>query len=725
MTNSTNFVTGTQVTKEWLNDVDALVFGIPEPAGASLVGYMPAGVGAVATDVQTVLRESVSISGFGAVPAVDCAAALLSAGAATTGVIFIPAGAWVATATTANSAGILALLYRIRCDGALTINLSAGVHSFADQVVVNSPDAQRIHVLGAATVSTTAASQVSVSGAAKAYSVVVGVASSAGVSAGDYATIRTNIAGTGDFYAHSGVWKILAVDAGGANRLTLKNTHHGAAFPANTLTGGTIVILKTVLQFTGCDGFRFEGGQPLGLLDQLAIVGDYDVLSSSGTLGAHGIIGVSPVITGGASSNTVFNTDSQVILGVSVGLSAWGEQGIAISGRGSLVGNYVASCSNRKRGVYADGASFRMKYAVASGNGEDGFIADSSGYLQCAYAIAGGNGMNGFWSTNNSMLAASNAKATGNLTNGFESRGMGRLSADLGIAFGNTANGFSATDGGMIDADSATADANKQDGFFASQGAVIDANNATSKNNLQWGVNGSNAFVNFSGSGAFTSNTLGAFNTLALGVAGYTNSGKFPFLMDSIFGVTGGGALRSGYDGTKYADLIATSLGDLVIKNNGVNSFVAKAQGALHPAMDNTQALGRTSERWSVVYAGTGTINTSDEREKQQIQMITDAERAVAVRIKGLMRSFCFNDAVAEKGDRARIHFGVMAQEVKAAFELEGLVAEHYAMLCYDEWEDQKESRDDDGNVITPYRAAGNRYGVRYEELLAFILAAI
>jgi len=52
MTNSTNFVTGTQVTKEWLNDVDALVFGIPEPAGASLVGYMPSGVGAVATTVQ-------------------------------------------------------------------------------------------------------------------------------------------------------------------------------------------------------------------------------------------------------------------------------------------------------------------------------------------------------------------------------------------------------------------------------------------------------------------------------------------------------------------------------------------------------------------------------------------------------------------------------------------------------------------------------------------------
>jgi len=64
MTNSTNFVTGTQVTKEWLNDIDALRF---DADGASLLSYMPAGVGAVATDVQDKLRENVSVKDFGAV----------------------------------------------------------------------------------------------------------------------------------------------------------------------------------------------------------------------------------------------------------------------------------------------------------------------------------------------------------------------------------------------------------------------------------------------------------------------------------------------------------------------------------------------------------------------------------------------------------------------------------------------------------------------------------
>jgi ribosomal protein L9 len=120
-----------------------------------------------------------------------------------------------------------------------------------------------------------------------------------------------------------------------------------------------------------------------------------------------------------------------------------------------------------------------------------------------------------------------------------------------------------------------------------------------------------------------------------------------------------------------------------------------------------------------VVYAGTGTINTSDAREKQQIRSLSDTENAVAVRLKSLIKAFKFNDAVQAKGDAARIHVGVIAQEVIAAFEAEGLDANRYAIVCYDEWAAEL---DDDGNEIRP---AGNRYGVRYEELLAFIISAL
>ena len=147
--------------------------------------------------------------------------------------------------------------------------------------------------------------------------------------------------------------------------------------------------------------------------------------------------------------------------------------------------------------------------------------------------------------------------------------------------------------------------------------------------------------------------------------------------------------------------------------------------GAFIPSSDNLLNLGHTTNRFKTIYAGTGTINTSDAREKREVRELSEAERAVAVRLKGLLRCFKFNDAVEQKGDGARIHCGVIAQDVKAAFEAEGLVAEHYAILCYDEWPEQAEVITDEGEIVSPYRPAGNRYGVRYEELLAFIICAM
>jgi len=147
------------------------------------------------------------------------------------------------------------------------------------------------------------------------------------------------------------------------------------------------------------------------------------------------------------------------------------------------------------------------------------------------------------------------------------------------------------------------------------------------------------------------------------------------------------------------------------------------------PGVDNTKNLGNASFRWANVYAGNGTIITvSDGREKQQIRELSDAERAVAVKIKSLIRAFKFNDAVEKKGDGARIHFGVIAQQVKEAFESEGLNAHDYAIFCYDEWEDQYEHEVINGvpsGPLVKVKEAGNRYGVRYEELLAFVISAL
>jgi hypothetical protein len=133
------------------------------------------------------------------------------------------------------------------------------------------------------------------------------------------------------------------------------------------------------------------------------------------------------------------------------------------------------------------------------------------------------------------------------------------------------------------------------------------------------------------------------------------------------------------------------------------------------PLSDANLNLGSPALRFNTVYASNGTINTSDQRNKQDIKFLSNAEKQVATSIKGLIKSFKFKDAVAQKGDKARIHFGVMAQEVAQAFEAAGLDPTAYALFCYDEWE-----ADEKTNV-----AAGNRYGIRYDELLAFVISAL
>lgn len=151
-----------------------------------------------------------------------------------------------------------------------------------------------------------------------------------------------------------------------------------------------------------------------------------------------------------------------------------------------------------------------------------------------------------------------------------------------------------------------------------------------------------------------------------------------------------------------------------------------QSDGVFRPSTDNTQALGSGSFRWSEVFAGTGTINTSDATEKQQFTDISDAEKAVASALKTSLKKFKFNDAVSRKGDAARWHFGVVAQEVEAAFSAAGLNASDYGVFCVDTWDAQEEIIDEEtGHVVQEAREAGSRLGVRYDELFAFILAAM
>ncbi|RMB11913.1 tail fiber domain-containing protein [Eilatimonas milleporae] len=101
---------------------------------------------------------------------------------------------------------------------------------------------------------------------------------------------------------------------------------------------------------------------------------------------------------------------------------------------------------------------------------------------------------------------------------------------------------------------------------------------------------------------------------------------------------------------------------------------------------DNTYSVGSASNRASVIYAATGTINTSDEAQKQDIADLTAKEKAAFLAVAATIRTYRWKDAVAAKGEGARIHTGIIAQAAIAAFDavMGAGAAVRYGWACCD-----------------------------------------
>jgi hypothetical protein len=223
-------------------------------------------------------------------------------------------------------------------------------------------------------------------------------------------------------------------------------------------------------------------------------------------------------------------------------------------------------------------------------------------------------------------------------------------------------------------------------------------------------------------------------------------------------GVIGGSSVAGSYlapDGGLFAsrsgDAVAhlnrqTSDGEIIefrkdgttvgsIGNNGARFFISSTSHGLYfgntatlPAngsgapTDNTYDFGVSSYRWDDIYATNATIQTSDQNEKQQIASLSSAEITAAKAISKLFKTFKWNDKVEAKGDAARTHTGVIAQQVETAMTDAGLDAGDYAFFISTDWHVNA-----DGNEVeadAEGAIAKNRKGIRYPELLAFVGAA-
>jgi len=124
------------------------------------------------------------------------------------------------------------------------------------------------------------------------------------------------------------------------------------------------------------------------------------------------------------------------------------------------------------------------------------------------------------------------------------------------------------------------------------------------------------------------------------------------------------------------------------------------------PAIDNATTLGASGARWSAVWAATGTIQTSDIRQKTDIapsDLGLDFILSLnPVRYRWLVGG---NENGASRSGR-RTHYGLLAQEVKAALDAAGCV-------------------DFAGHVLVDPADPESEQGLRYDAFIAPLIAAV
>jgi hypothetical protein len=135
----------------------------------------------------------------------------------------------------------------------------------------------------------------------------------------------------------------------------------------------------------------------------------------------------------------------------------------------------------------------------------------------------------------------------------------------------------------------------------------------------------------------------------------------------------------SGVYGTRMFFGTSSSFGGGAVSQLGISEA-----GIVTPGADNTQNLGSGSLRWATIFAGTGTINTSDERYKvlREGGDLSDAEHRAWSAVRAIV--YRDKDSFERKGDAARLHVGYSWQSIQAAFEAEGLDPARYGLWCED-----------------------------------------
>jgi len=149
----------------------------------------------------------------------------------------------------------------------------------------------------------------------------------------------------------------------------------------------------------------------------------------------------------------------------------------------------------------------------------------------------------------------------------------------------------------------------------------------------------------------------------------------------------------------------------IVFGSSGNDRWGITSVGDFVPASDNSYSIGSASRRASVVFSATGSINTSDARDKTSLKVLSEREINASIQIANEIGLYKFLESVEKNGESARSHVGLTVQKAINILESNGLNPFDYAFICHDEWSYGDESFD--------------KYGFRVDQLNLFITAGI
>lgn len=189
----------------------------------------------------------------------------------------------------------------------------------------------------------------------------------------------------------------------------------------------------------------------------------------------------------------------------------------------------------------------------------------------------------------------------------------------------------------------------------------------------------------------------------------------------------------STYAGSRWAHGVSSFAWQ--IYNGQVNQPFSIDLNGPYPGADITYTCGRESARWWKGFfqiIGSATVPVTDIYVQNDVHVTSDkwwkdiigtvSENDTLMEAWGTLsyKLYQMKAAVAKKGaDEARIHAGLIAQDIITAFTDAGLDWTRYGLISLEEWDTQEEEKDDFGIIIKEAREAGQKYSLRMAECQA------